>query len=145
MLTLTPPLPSHVADVLRPVVATVLRQSEADVSGLLPAAADPSELTGQAGQEEDQTAQQDNKGEDQDKSKGRGQVEVILGWVKSTLPSKYQRVDSGHGQGAVTQRGLQGQKGRRQRFVCGHKDNSRSGRPARHTSDPHRSPLIPQR
>lgn len=104
------------ADVLQPIVAAVFWQSEADVSGLLPAAADLSELTGQAGQEKDQAAQQDHKGEDQDQSKRGGQVKVVLGWVKGAVPSKYQRVDSGHGQGAVTQRGLQGEKERCQ--VC---------------------------
>lgn len=104
------------ADVLQPVVAAVFWQSEADVSGLLPAAADLSELTGQAGQQKDQAAQQDHKGEDQDQSKRGGQVKVVLGWVKGAVPSKYQRVDSGHGQGAVTQRGLQGEKERCQ--VC---------------------------
>lgn len=109
----TPSLLSHVADVLQPIVAAVFRQTEANVSGLLPAAADLSELTGQAGQQKDQAAQQDDEGEDQDQSKGRGQVKVVLGRVKGTVPSKYQCVDSGRGQGAVTQRGLQGEKERK--------------------------------
>lgn len=129
------------ADVLQPIAAAVLRQSEADVPGLLPAAADLPELAGQAGQEEEQAAQQDNEGEDQDQSKGRGQVEVVLVWVKGAVPSKYQRVDSGHGQGAVTQRGLRGQREGRQGFVWGRRDNSR---PVLQTSDPHRFPLNSQ-
>lgn len=132
------------ADVLQPVVAAVFRQSEADVSGLLPATADLSEPTGQAGQEKDQAANKNNKGEDQDQRKCGGQVKVVLGWVKGAGPSKYQRVDGGHGQGAVTQRGLQGEKERCQRFAWGTKDNSSSSRPVLQTSDPHRFPLNSQ-
>lgn len=132
------------ADVFQAIVAAIFRQSEADVSGLLPAAADLSELTGQAGQEKNQAAQQDNKGEDQDHRKRGGQVKVVLGWVKSVVPSKDQRVDSGHGQGAVTQRGLQGEKERRQRFVCGTKDNSSNSRAVLQPSDPHLFPLNSQ-
>lgn len=117
-MTPTPPLLSHVADVLQPIAAAVFWQSEADVSGLLPAAADLSELTGQAGKENEQAAQQHNSGEDQDQSKGRGQVKVVLGWVKGMVPSKYQCVDSSHGQGTVTQRGLQEEKEKKTSAVC---------------------------
>lgn len=78
-----PPAPlllSHVAD--------HLRQSEADVSGLLPAAADLSELSGHAGQEENQAAQQHDQWEDQDQRKSRGQVKMVLGSVEGTVPSE---------------------------------------------------------
>lgn len=69
-------------------VAHNLRQSEADVSGLLPAAADLSELSGHAGQEKDQAAQQHHEWEDQDQCKSGGQVEMVLGSIEGTVPSE---------------------------------------------------------
>lgn len=80
VITPAPPLLSHVAD--------NLRQSEADVSGLLPAAADLSELSGHAGQEKNQAAQQHEEREDQDQRKSGGQVEMVLGSLKGTVPSE---------------------------------------------------------
>lgn len=56
---------SHITDVLHPVAAVVLRQGEADVPALLPAAADLSEPPGRAGHEEGHAAQQNREGEDQ--------------------------------------------------------------------------------
>lgn len=69
-------------------MADSLWQSEADVSRLLPAAADLSELSGHAGQEKKQAAQQHEEGEDQDQRKSGGQVKVVLGRVKGTVPSE---------------------------------------------------------
>lgn len=80
VFTPAPLLLSHVAD--------NLRQSEADVSGLLPAAADLSELSGHAGQEKNQAAQQHEEWEDQHQCKSGGQVEMVLGRVKGTVPSE---------------------------------------------------------
>ncbi len=57
---------SHITDVLQPVAAVVLRQGEADVSALLPAAADLSEPPGHAGRKESQAAQQNHEGKNQD-------------------------------------------------------------------------------
>lgn len=93
---------SHATDVLQPVAAAVVRQGEADVSALLPAAADLFEPPGHAGDEESQAAQQDGEGKDQDQYEGGRQVEAVLGRIESAVPAEEKRVDSGHGQGAVT-------------------------------------------
>lgn len=69
-------------------MADSLRQSEADVSGLLPAAADLSELSGHAGQEKKQAAQQHEEREDQHQRKSGGQVKMVLGRVEGTVPSE---------------------------------------------------------
>lgn len=69
-------------------MADHLRQSEADVSGLLPAAADLSELSGHAGQEKNQAAQQHDEREDQDQRKRGGHVKMVLGSVEGTVPSE---------------------------------------------------------
>lgn len=80
MLTPTPLLLSYMAN--------SLRHSKADVSGLLPATADLSELPGHAGHKKDQAAQQDGEGEDQDQRESGGQVEMVLAWVEGTIPSE---------------------------------------------------------
>lgn len=80
VFTPAPLLLSHVAD--------SLRQNEADVSGLLPASADLSELSGHAGQEKYQAAQQHEEWEDQDQRKSGGQVKMVLGSVEGTVPSE---------------------------------------------------------
>lgn len=94
---------SHVADILQPVAAAVLRQGEADVSALLPAAADLPEPPGHAGHEEGQAAQQDGERGDQDQYEGGRQVEAVLGRIKGAVPAKEEGVDGGHEQGTVTE------------------------------------------
>lgn len=69
-------------------MADSLRQSEADVSGLLPATADLSELPGHAGHKKNQAAHQDGHGEDQDQCESGGQVEMVLAGVEGTIPSE---------------------------------------------------------
>lgn len=69
-------------------VADNLQKSEADVSGLLPAAADLSELFRHAGQEKKQAAEQHEEWEDQDQRKSGGHVKMVLGSVEGTVPSK---------------------------------------------------------
>ncbi|KAA8579568.1 hypothetical protein FQN60_006661, partial [Etheostoma spectabile] len=98
---------SPAAGGLPPVAAVIVRQGEADVSALFPAAADLSEPPGHAGHTESQAAQQDGEGQNQDQYEGRRQVEAVLGRIKGTVPAKEECVEGGHGQGAVTQRALQ--------------------------------------
>lgn len=92
---------SHLAHILQPVAAVVLRQGEADVAALLPAAADLLEPKGHAGHQEGQAAHQDSDGEDQDQDEGGRQVEAVLVPVEGAIPAKQERVESGHGQSAV--------------------------------------------
>lgn len=89
-------------DILQPSAAAVLRQGEADVAALLPAAADLPESPGHAGHEEAQAAQQNREGEDQDQYEGGRQEEAVLGWIEGTVPAKEERVEGGHGQRAVS-------------------------------------------
>ena len=99
---------SHVAGVLQPVAAVVFGQSEADVSGFLPAAADLLEAQGHAGHAESQAAQQSHAGQNQNQHEGGRQQEAVLGRVEGSAPAVEQSVDGGHGQGAVPHCGLQG-------------------------------------
>lgn len=93
---------SHITDVLQPVAAVVLRQPEADVPALLPAAADLSEPPGHAGYEESHAAQQNHEGENQDEHEGGRQVEVVPGRLEGAAPAEEDCVEGGHGQGTVT-------------------------------------------
>lgn len=102
--------PSHVTELLQPVAAAFLLRGEAHVAALLPAAADHPEPTGHAGHEEGQAAQQDRHGENQDQHEGGRQEEGVPGRVEGAVPAEEQRVEGGHGQGAVTQCGLRGAK-----------------------------------
>lgn len=97
-------------DVLQPVAAAVLRQGEADVAALLPAAPDLSESAGDARHQESQAAQQDRHGEHQDQCEGGRQEEAVLGRIEGVVPAEEERVDGRRGQSAVAQRGLQGVK-----------------------------------
>lgn len=97
---------SHMTDILHPVAAVIVRQGEADVPALLPAASDLSEPPGHAGHKESQAAEQNHKWKNQDQQEGRGEVEAVLGRVKGTVPAIEHCVEGGHGQGAVTYRGL---------------------------------------
>lgn len=90
------------ADILQPVVAAVVRQREADVPALLPAAADLPQPHGHTGHQESQAAQQDRDGEDQDQYEGGRQVEAVLGRIEGAVPAIEERVERGHGQGTVT-------------------------------------------
>lgn len=91
-------------------MAVFIRQGEADVSALLPAAADLREPPGYAGQEESQAARKNHEGENQDHNEGGRQVEAVLLRIKGAVPAVEERVDGGHEQGTVTERGLQGAK-----------------------------------
>lgn len=93
---------SHITDVLQPVPTVVVRQGEADVSALLPAAADLLKPPGHAGRKESQAAQQDRQGDKQHQYEGGRQVEAVLGRIKGTVPAKKECVEGGHGQGTVT-------------------------------------------
>lgn len=88
-------------------MAVVAGQDEADVPAPLPAAADLPEPSGHAGHEESQAAQQNGQRQNQDQDEGRGQAEVVACRVEGTVPAKEERVQSGHGQGAVTYSGLE--------------------------------------
>lgn len=116
--------PSHLTDIFQPVATAVLRQSEADVAALLPAAADLPEPRGHAGHEEGRAAQQYRHGEDEDQREGGGQEEAVLVGVEGAVPAEEERVEGGHGESAVTQRGLQVKEGRHRlkfgvlRFKC---------------------------
>lgn len=99
--------PSHVADVLPPVGAAVVREREADVSVRLPAAADLFQPVGHARQAESRAAQQDRGGEDQDQDKGGGHVEAVPFENEGAIPPVEKRVAGGHEQGAVAKRRLQ--------------------------------------
>lgn len=88
---------SHVTDILQAAVAVVVRQGEADVPALLPAAADLSEPQGHAGHEESQAAQQDRDRENQDQNEGGRQVEAILGRIEGAAPAVEECVEGGHG------------------------------------------------
>lgn len=93
---------SNIADILQPDAAVIFRQGEPDMLALLPAATDPSELLGHAGQSESQAAQQNHEGNNQDQNEGGRQVEVVLGWIKGAVPAVEEHVEGGHGQRAVT-------------------------------------------
>lgn len=103
---------SHLTDVFQPVATAVFWQSEADVTALLPATADLPEPHGHTGHEEGHAAQQYRHGENEDQREGGGQEEVVLVWIEGTVPAEEERVEGGHGQSAVTQRGLQMKEGR---------------------------------
>lgn len=94
-------LVSYVSNVVQPVAAAVVRQGEADVPAPLPAAADLRQPPGHAGQEEGQAAQQNRKGQDQDQCEGGRQQEAVLGGIKGAIPAEEERVEGGHGQGAI--------------------------------------------
>lgn len=83
----------------------------------LPASADQAKATGDAGQQEGGAAKQCSHGQHQDQHEGWGQEEAVLGRVESSAPAKEQRVEGGHGQGAVPQGGLQEAGRRRLRRV----------------------------
>ena len=72
------------------------------------AAADLPQPKDQAGQEEHQAAQQHREREDQDQYEGGRQVEGVLVRREGVVPAEEEHVEGGHGQGAVTQTGLQG-------------------------------------
>lgn len=111
------------ADFLQPVLAAaVLGRGEADlapcvsrVAPRLPAAADPAEAAGDAGRQEGAASQQHRHGQHQHQREGGRQEEAVLGRVEGSVPAEEQRVEGGHGQGAVPQAGLREAGGRRLR------------------------------
>lgn len=110
---------SHLTDVLQSVLAAaaVLGWGEADVTASLPAPANQGKAAGNAGHQEGSAAQQHSHGQHQDQREGGGQEEAVLGRVESSVPAEEQRVEGGHGQGAVPQGGLQEADSRRLRCV----------------------------
>lgn len=81
------------------------------MAALLPATADLPEPHGHAGHEEGHADQQYCHRENEDQREGGGQEEAVLVRVEGAVPAEEERVEGGHGQSAVTQRGLQVKEG----------------------------------
>lgn len=87
---------SHSTNILHAVTAVVRRQGEAQVPVLLPAAADLSEVRGDARQEESEAAHQNHHRKDQHQHESRRQVEAVVVRIERSLPAEDERVGGGH-------------------------------------------------
>lgn len=85
------------------IKARLSRRSTVPTRWTLPASADLSQSEPEAGEKQDQPAQQDQAGQDQGQQVERGQVERVGCRQEAEVPAEEQGVHGGQGQSRVAQ------------------------------------------